>query len=104
MLAGLVIAWRFAHLSGWFAAFGVLLAVQALGYMAFVNRLRFDLGFWRRNWLQVTIACAIWSTAVDAVAEQINFVLGAVLTVFTCFWIVVMLVIYVGLRRSRSSV
>lgn len=103
MLAGFVFLWRLAHLSGWFTVVGVLLLVEALGYVVFVNRLTVDLNFWRRNWLQVMTAFAIWSVAADVVARQISSVFGAALTAFTCFWIAVGLLIYVGIRRRRSS-
>ena len=80
-----------------------MLAVQALGYMVFVKRLSLDFQFWRRNWLRVMIAYAIWWCAVDVVAAQISFVFGAALTAFTCLFIGGMVLAFVRLRRIRSS-
>jgi len=39
----LAFLWLAAHLPGWFVSLGVLLLIQAIGYMVFVYRTKFEM-------------------------------------------------------------
>ena len=103
MLFAFAFLWLAANLPGWFVVLGVLLLIQAIGYMVFAYRIKFKMTAWRRNWLQVTEACAVWSAAVALVTAQISIFFSIGWMVFSCLWIGWMVLIYVRLRRRRSA-
>src|SRR5712691_1220148 len=72
MVLGFAVGWLVAHLPGWFVVLGILLVMQALAYAGLAYRTGLDLDAWRRNWLQVTVACAVWSAAGTLVDAQIS--------------------------------
>jgi hypothetical protein len=101
MSLAFAIGWLIAHLPGWDVALGVLLLIQALAYTVFVYRVKSDLQAWRRNWLQATIACAVWAIAVGFVTAQLSIIFMIGWSAFAVLWIGWMVLMYVRLRKRR---